>query len=442
MLASLLPRNGERSFPSMSFDQYAKLLTSLNIGGHRYPAGASWTKRLYEDAYEHSGPVGALIFVRQMVFSDVRFMWQQLRDGRPGNLFGDQALSILERPWPNGSTGGLLRAMEVDGSLAGNSYWIRERSWLRSNEEVLTRLDPANTVIMTGDTRSDQGRRYGRFLAGYGYQESFGDDMTLFAPDEVAHFKPLASPDMPEFKGMSWLTPILEDVNADSQMTSYKTAFLRNSAVPNLAVTLAPDVGPDQLAAFKKAMDSSHNGVPNAFKTLYLGGGADVKVVGQSFDQLNLKAVQGAGETRLAAAAGVPTTVVGFSEGQQGSSLNAGNYVAARRRMADGTIRPLWSEACSALGAIVQPRNQFTNGAARLWYDERVCSFLQEDVKDAADIKQTEASTLRQLLEAGFTSDSSVEAVRTGDWSVLVHTGLFSIQLQPPGSSTAPDSQE
>ena len=426
----------------MSFQQYAQLLTQLTIGNHRYPAGSAWTKQLYEDAYEHSGPVGALIFVRQSVFSDVRFMWQQLREGRPGNLFGDQALAILEKPWPNGSTGGLLRAMEVDGSLAGNSYWVRESSWMRTNEDVLTRLDPTNTVILTGDRVSVEGRRYGRYLAGYGYQESYGDDMEIFVPSRVAHFKPLASADMPEFKGMSWLSPILEDVNADAQMTSYKTAFLRNSAVPNLAVTLSPDVTPDQLAAFKAAMDDGHAGVANAFKTLYLGGGADVKVVGQSFDQLNLKSVQGAGETRLAAAAGVPTTVVGFSEGQQGSSLNAGNYVAARRRMADGTIRPLWSEACSALSTVVQPRRQFTAGAARLWYDERVCSFLQEDVKDAAEIEAQRAQTVETYVRSGFTWKSAVEAVRTGDLSVLEHTGLFSIQLQAPGTVTAPNAQE
>ena len=57
--------------------------------------------------------------------------------------------------------------------------------------------------------------------------------------------------------------------------------------------------------------------------------------------------------TRLAAAAGIPPVVVGFSEGMQGSSLNAGNYSAARRRMADGTMRPLWRNAARSLATLL-----------------------------------------------------------------------------------------
>ena len=44
----------------------------------------------------------------------------------------------------------------------------------------------------------------------------------------------------------------------------------------------------------------------NAYKTLFLAGGADVKVVGADLKQVDFKQVQGAGETRIAAAAGVP----------------------------------------------------------------------------------------------------------------------------------------
>ena len=175
-------------------------------------------------------------------------------------------------------------------------------------------------------------------------------------------------------------------------------------------------------------MDASHKGVERAFKTLYLGGGADVKVVGANFDQLNLKAVQGAGETRIAAAAGVPASYLGISEGLAGSSLNAGNYVAARRRFADGTIRPLWRSACGALQTLLE----LPDPTVRLWYDDRDVAFLQEDVMDAAEIKSREALTIESFIRAGFTPDTSVQAVITGDFDRLEHTGLFSVQLQAP----------
>jgi hypothetical protein len=122
-----------------------------------------------------------------------------------------------------------------------------------------------------------------------------------------------------------------------------------------------------------------------------------------------------------------------LSESMQGSSLNAGNYTAARRRFSDGTIRPLWRAAAGALQTLVPPPSP----GNRLWFDDRDISFCQEDVKDAADIKQTEASALRTLVDAGFEPETAVAAVRTGDFSLLVHSGLYSVQLQEAGAQPA-----
>jgi phage portal protein BeeE len=220
-------------------------------------------------------------------------------------------------------------------------------------------------------------------------------------------------------------------------LTTYKSAFLKNAATPNMVVSFDPGVSQEQFEAFVGTVDADHTGAANAYKTLYLGGGADVKVVGQNFEQLSLKATQGAGETRLAAAAGVPASIVGFSEGLAGSALNSGNYTAARRRFADGTMRPLWRSACGALQTIIKP----PGSDARLWYDDRDVSFLQEDVKDAADIKSTEANTMESLIRAGFDPETAVAAIRTGDWGLLSHTGLVSVQLQPPGTPPAAAEQ-
>jgi hypothetical protein len=56
-------------------------------------------------------------------------------------------------------------------------------------------------------------------------------------------------------------------------------------------------------------------------------------------------------------------------------------------------------------------------------------------VKDAAEIQASEASTIQKLINSGYTAESIVDAVRSGDWTKLQHTGLFSVQLQPAGSS-------
>jgi phage portal protein BeeE len=224
-------------------------------------------------------------------------------------------------------------------------------------------------------------------------------------------------------------------------MTTYKQALLDNSAVPGLIMRAEPGVSEEQFLAARDIMAARHTGPESVGKTLVLGAGFDVSVVGQNMQQLDMKAIQGAGETRIAAAAGVPASIVGFSEGLQGSALNAGNYGATRRRFADGTMRPLWRSACAALSTVVA-----TPIAARLWYDERDVAFLQEDVKDEASIRREKALTIEALIRAGFRPDAAAEFTQTGDEAALFgqHTGLFSVQLQPPtaGDMESPSGED
>jgi hypothetical protein len=49
------------------------------------------------------------------------------------------------------------------------------------------------------------------------------------------------------------------------------------------------------------------------------------------------------------------------------------------------------------------------------------------------------------LLDGGFTAESAIAAVTTGDFDALEHTGLLSVQLQEPGAldeDTSPNGSE
>jgi hypothetical protein len=71
---------------------------------------------------------------------------------------------------------------------------------------------------------------------------------------------------------------------------------------------------------------------------------------------------------------------------------------------------------------------------SRLWYDARDVAFLRDDAQDVAAIQQAEATTIRTLIDAGHDPASVVSAVLANDWAALRHSGLFSVQLQTPGS--------
>jgi phage portal protein BeeE len=389
---------------------------------------------LVGQAYKQNSVIFACERARLSVFSEARFQFRQVRNGRLGDYFGTQDLAVLERPWTNGTTGDLLTRMLQDADFAGNAYFARRGDVLRR-----MRPDWVNIVMGSHDDPDVTPADLDAELLGYVYWPGgnrSGRDPVVLMPDEVAHFAPTPDP-IAHYRGMSWLTPVIREIQADGAATEHKLSFFRNGATPQVVVSLDKDVKEEAFERFVRKMNSTHQGAQNAYRTMYLGGGADVTVVGADLKQLDFKATQGAGETRIAAAAGVHPTIVGLSEGMQGSSLNAGNFGQARRLLAEGTLSMLWRNASASMASIVPPPR-----GSELACDTRDVPFLREDQRDAAAIQQVKAQTIRTLIDAGFEPESVVAAVDADDRSLLVHSGLYSVQLQPPGIGQAPNTPE
>jgi phage portal protein BeeE len=422
------------------FDQ---LIDMMSFNGTSYPflSGGTLTqgretidpsfRGFVDGIYKRNGVVFACIAAKMRVFSEARFQYQQLRGGRPGDLFGTPDLDILETPWPNATTGDLLSRMLLHADIAGNAFVRRMPPSRPGAKPRLMCLRPDWVTIVGG---SDGDPNEGEVL-GYIYQPggpgSGVDPVTLF-PEQVAHFAPNADP-IAHFRGMSWLTTVLTDVMADGASSTHKLKFFEQGATPNLVVTLGDtQLKPADFQQWVEKMDATHSGSQNAYKTLYLAAGADAKVVGSDLKQIDFEAVQGAGETRIAAAAGIPPVLVGLSEGLDAATYS--NYALAKRSFADGTIRPMWHNAAGSLSSIIASQS-----GARLWYDDRHIPFLQEDRKDAVAILKTKAEAINLLTIAGYEPASVVDAVEAEDLGRLAqaHTGLFSVQLQPPGSQQA-----
>jgi phage portal protein BeeE len=379
-----------------------------------------------QQAYKRNGVVFACMLARMMLFSEARFQFQALVKGRPGELFSTPELARLERPSVNRTTGDLLARMIQDADLAGNWYGARRVGRIK-------RLRPDWVTIVMGSDADPQmdTRDIDAEVVAYIYHPggtNSGIPAEVLLPETVAHFAPIPDPGS-NVLGMSWLTPLVREIMADSAATSHKLAFFENGATPNLYIKRSDIPSKESFNEWVELMESQHAGLANAYKTMYMTAGADATVIGADMQQIDFKVTQGAGETRIAAAAGVPAPIVGISEGLQGSSLNAGNYGMSRRRFADLTMRPLWRNAAGSLESIINVPN-----GSRLWYDDRDIPFLQEDVKDGADIFGVNAKSLSTLITGGFPADDAINAVLAGDLARLsgTHTGLLSVQLQPP----------
>jgi phage portal protein BeeE len=226
---------------------------------------------------------------------------------------------------------------------------------------------------------------------------------------------------------MSWITPAVRDMQSDNAATDHKLQFWRRGATPNLVVKGIPATTETQFNDLVAMMESRHAGIANAYRTLYLTAGADATVVGSNFKDMDLKNIQGASETRIAFLSRVPAPLLGISEGLAGSSLNAGNFAMARRIFADSWVYPTLQNLASTLASIIKVPND-----AELWFDTSDMPILREDAKDAAEIEDIKATTITKYVREGFTADSAIAAVRAQDISLLKHSGLTSVQLQPP----------
>jgi phage portal protein BeeE len=376
---------------------------------------------LAQAAYKQNGVVFACMMVRQLLFQEARFKYRRLESGRPGEYFGTTDLVPLEKPTPNSTTGDLLARVIQDVDLAGNWYGLR-----RNNQ--IHRLHPEYVWIVLGSKADPDYARTASDteVIGYAYKPPMGE-AEFFLPEEIAHFAPYPDP-MANFRGMSWLTPVIREIMGDQAAMTHKLKFFEQGATVNMVVKFEAGLGQKEVEEWIKLMESQIGGAANAYRTLYLGGGADATPVGSNLKDVAFKEVVGAGETRIAAAAGVPPVIVGLSEGLQAATYS--NYSQARRRFADGTMRPLWRNIAASLSSIIRvpPR-------AELWYDDRDIPFLADDQKEAAETQATNAQAIKALTDTGYEPGSVVDAVTAGDLKRLKHSGLMSVQLLPPGTN-------
>lgn len=432
-------RTGKRSLGIGTLEQLAQ---SMSYDGHRYPLSTSMSGSPYNEpagnfeayvaeAHRRNGVVAAAVTARALLLSQLQFQWRR-RWSQDRELFGSGELALLDSftmPRPQ-----WLMALEQHVSYAGNAYiWHDEaRGRLR-----LLKPDRVGVVLGSHEDVDPQSllAEMTAEVVGYCYKpETPGADVVMLAADKVAHWAPDPNPCAP-WRGESWVTAVAREIALDGQATDHLGKFYANAATPNLAVSFDASLDADTVREYAQLLQEQHAGTTNAYRTMAIGGGADVSVVGSDMRQMGYRDTQGGHENRIAVRSRVPGVILGTRESQQGSSLNSGNYASTRRLFADSWFSPTADGLCAALDPLL---TKPAGSPVELTYDPARVMFLQEDRKDEADIAQANAQAMKALVDAGYTADSVRDAVTAGDFSKLDHSGLFSVQLQEPGAGDAP----
>lgn len=394
------------------------------------PTFSGYARQLYR-----ANPIAfACVANRMFLFRQVKLKYRTFR----GKIIGDTQLSLFEHPWPGGSTSSLLALAELYASIGGNAFFALRED--RAGRRLMPMRPDWTAIVLGSDTDDDVGP--GDIDAekiGFIYQEGgpgSGKEPLTLLPEQVAHYMPLPDPEVP-WRGMSWLTPVIEEVRADQLATAHEERYWEGGGTPNMVIR--PEIqDPEDWEKWVELFKSQHEGVANKFKHLYLQMGIDAKPLGSNLEESAFVEVQSAGEVRICAGSMVPPAIVSVNKGLQGSALNAGNFEAAWRQFANGWAHPSWQDFVGCVAHLVTPPSD-----AELWYDTSGIPALQEDIQKLAEAQNKKAATINTLVMAGFDPDSCVDAVEANDFTVLAHTGLTPVQLLPDAPSgdgdTLPD---
>jgi hypothetical protein len=209
----------------------------VNFGGNVYPLyGLNQTltgtkEEMPQDftgivayLYQNNAVVHAVEDVRLKLFSEARFQFRQIRNGRPGDLFGTPELRILEQPWPGGTTGDLLTRAMQHADFAGNAFILRRR-----NRLVLPRPDWMTIILGSERDPDTQAGDVDAETLGYVYYPGgmySGRDPVLLLREEVAHFAPIPDP-LTRYRGMPLATAAIREIRADSKLVNHADVLMR-----------------------------------------------------------------------------------------------------------------------------------------------------------------------------------------------------------------------
>jgi len=227
--------------------------------------------------------------------------------------------------------------------------------------------------------------------------------------DECVHWAPVPDPQA-DFRGMSPLTPVYRDVLGDDGLVQHKVRYLQNAASPNLLIKYSQKLQPGTVDAIRERVHARYGSANNAFKTLVLDQGADATVIGNSLSQMDFSSVSAAGTERILAACEVPGVLVGL-EPLRGAGKGYEESVAA---FANLWARPRWRSACGALEQLLD-----VPAGNRLWFDTSDIAALQDGEMERGQTALVRGQALLALVQAGYTHESAVVAVESGDLSKL-----------------------
>lgn len=387
--------------------------------------------------YKTNPIVQAVANNRRRVFSQVTFKWRPKDwEGTEHSLDDTPELDVLDNPGVGMTKTHMMGKMIQDVDICGNSFWTKEYDPFRGGFRMRRlRPDWVDIVLSAPPEEAVQSD-----VVGYIYYPGGPGNSTAvraYLPEEIAHWAPDPDPEA-QYRGMAPMTSLIRDLQIGEAATEHQLSFFRRGAKPSFAVILKEKLNEEQFDEVMEHFEQSQMGAENHYGPLFVSTGADIVPIETDMAALDMQNVSGRMETHVANVFGVPSSVVGLTEGMKGSNLNGGNYEVTQRGWINQTMHPLWQSLCEALENIVRPPQSRRMAAKklRLWYSSRDVSALNDDREERARIQNITAEMMDKLVREGWEPESVKKYAQTGNINDLKHTGLISVQLYDPAAVT------
>ena len=172
------------------------------------------------------------------------------------------------------------RQIQADALLEGNGY-----GWIKRTEAMdpvsLRRLEPSATHPVLEQYLDDRGMPISSrvwYITTMIHGATANSTQTVVLPaQDVIHIKNYGED---ELKGYSIVEILAEAVGMTIAHQRYSSVFFRNSAIPNMVLTLPFELKKEEdVERFRASWNNAHRGADNQHKIGVLEGGADIKII-------------------------------------------------------------------------------------------------------------------------------------------------------------------
>jgi HK97 family phage portal protein len=309
-----------------------------------------------------------------VAYAAVRLLSQSIPEARMRAYVGEDddrkplpnthpLMKLIRRPNELLTEFGMWELATIHLAAVGRSCWFIERTnageplalWPLRPDRVGPVYDPVTT------------------LSGWAYVDpSTGAPKYIPARDVIVFLFP--DPDGESgglVEGFGPLCAGRTEIAADNAATNHTGALLANYAQPGVALKITDSVDEDT-ARIIKAKFRQEFGGKNAGGVGVLDAGTEITTLGFSLKDLDFSNLRADTESRICAAVGVPSIMVGVNSGLQSSTYS--NFQEARLAFSEGTLSFYWRRYS----------DQMTIDLASEYGEDIVCEFDTSTVKALA----------------------------------------------------------